>query len=66
MLYTLSIYNRPSNEIRSFEFTNIRQALNSFIERCDELGYTYEEDNDGNFVAGGLGYDNEITLTSNF
>jgi len=64
-MYTLTIYNRPSNEISSFEFTNIRQALNSFIERCDELGYNYEEDNDGNFLAGGLGHDNSITLISN-
>lgn len=64
MLYTLTISSYSSSQ--TFEFTNLRQALNSFIEHCDSFGYEYAEDNDGNFVAGGYGHSHEITLTSNF
>jgi hypothetical protein len=65
-MYTVTIYYRPMNDIRTFEFNNIREALNSFIDRCDALGYSYEEDNEGNFIAGGLGHDYTIELNSNF
>jgi hypothetical protein len=63
-MYTLTISSYSSSQ--TFEFNNLRQALNSFIERCDELGLEYTEDNDGNFTAGGFGHSHEITLTSNF
>lgn len=63
-MYTLTISNYTSAQ--TFEFTNIREALNSFIERCDSFGYDYTEDNNGNFTAGGFGFSHEITLTSNF
>ena len=64
MLYTLTISSYTSSQ--TFEFNNLRQALNSFIEHCDSFGYEYAEDNDGNFVAGGYGHSHEITLISNF
>ena len=35
-------------------------------ERCDELGYNVEPDNEGNFLAGGLGNDYRFELNSNF
>jgi hypothetical protein len=49
-----------------FNFTNLREALNSFIQRCDELGLEYREDNNGNFIAGGIGSDYSIELISTF
>ena len=64
--YTLIINNRPNRTSQIFEFRNIREALNSFIERCDALDLEYREDNNGNFIAGGLGRDWELELISNF
>lgn len=63
-MYTVIIYNYPNHETKSFEFTNIREALSSFIERCETLGYPYREDNNGNFLAGGIGNDYSIELIS--
>jgi hypothetical protein len=63
-MYFLTISNYTTAQ--TFEFSNIREALNSFIERCDSFGYDYAEDNEGNFTAGGFGHSHEITLTSNF
>ena len=65
MSYSLIISNCPTRTSEIKTFTNIRHALNYFIERCDELGLEYREDNNGNFIAGGLGHDNSITLISN-
>jgi hypothetical protein len=65
-MYTLIIYNRPNRTSQTFEFRNIREALTSFIERCDAFDLNYREDNNGNFSAGGIGSDWEIELISNF
>lgn len=62
--YALVIYNYPNRTEQVIEFRNIREALNSFIERCDALGYEYREDNNGNFLAGGIGNDYSLELTS--
>jgi hypothetical protein len=66
MSYAVIICNNPRRESVMFNFTNLRDALNSFITRCDELGYEYREDNNGNFIAGGLGHDYSIELISTF
>lgn len=63
-MYTLTVSNYSSSQI--FEFNSIREALNSFIERCDAFGLEYTEDNCGNFMAGGYGHSHVIELTSNF
>ena len=63
-MYTITISTYTSSQ--SFEFSNIREALNSFIERCDALGYDYTENNDGTFTAGGFGHSHDISLNSNF
>ena len=65
-MYTLIISNYPNRTSQVIEFRNIREALNSFIERCDSLGLDYREDNNGNFIAGGIGNDYSLELTSNF
>jgi hypothetical protein len=66
MSYSLIISNYPTRTSEIKTFTNIRHALNYFIERCDELGLEYREDNNGNFLAGGIGSDYSLELTSNF
>jgi hypothetical protein len=66
MSYTLIISNYPNRTAQTIEFNNIREALNSFIERCDALDLEYREDNNGNFIAGGIGRDYSLELTSNF
>lgn len=65
-MYLLIISNYPNRTSQVIEFRNIREALNSFIERCDSLGLEYREDNNGNFIAGGIGNDYSLELTSNF
>jgi hypothetical protein len=65
-MYTLIISNYPNRTSQTIEFNGIREALNSFIERCDALGLQYREDNLGNFTAGGIGNDYSIELISNF
>jgi hypothetical protein len=65
-MYTLIISNYPNRTSKVIEFRNIREALNSFIERCDALDLEYREDNNGNFIAGGIGRDYSLELTSNF
>jgi hypothetical protein len=64
--YALVIVNYPNRTEQVIEFRNIREALNSFIERCDALGYQYREDNNGNFLAGGIGNDYSLELISTF
>jgi hypothetical protein len=64
--YTLVIVNYPNRTEQVIEFRNIREALNSFVERCDALGYQYREDNNGNFLAGGIGNDYSLELISTF
>jgi hypothetical protein len=64
--YTLIINDLPNRTSQIIEFRNIREALNSFIERCDSLDLEYREDNNGNFIAGGIGRDFELELISNF
>ena len=66
MSYSLIISNYPNRTSQVIEFRNIREALNSFIERCDALDLEYREDNNGNFIAGGIGRDYSLELTSNF
>jgi len=66
MSYSIIISNNPLRESVMFNFTNLRDALNSFIQRCDELGLEYREDNNGNFIAGGIGSDYSIELISTF
>ena len=65
-MYTLIINNLPNRTSKTFEFRNLREALNSFIERCDAFDLDYREDNNGNFIAGGIGSDCELELISNF
>jgi len=64
--YTLIINDLPNRTSQVIEFRNIREALNSFIERCDSLDLDYREDNNGNFIAGGIGRDWSLELLSNF
>jgi hypothetical protein len=64
--YTLVINDLPNRTSQVIEFRNIREALNSFIERCDSLDLEYREDNNGNFIAGGIGRDYQLELISNF
>ncbi len=64
--YTLIINDLPNRTSQIIEFRNIREALNSFIERGDSLDLEYREDNNGNFIAGGIGRDFELELISNF
>jgi hypothetical protein len=64
--YALVIVNYPNRTEQVIEFRNIREALNSFIERCDSLDLDYREDNNGNFIAGGIGRDWSLELFSNF
>jgi hypothetical protein len=64
--YALVIINYPNRTEQIIEFRNIREALNSFVERCDALGYDYREDNNGNFLAGGVGNDYSLELISTF
>jgi hypothetical protein len=66
MSYSIIISNYPQRSAEMFNFTNLREALNSFIQRCDELGLEYREDNNGNFIAGGIGSDYSIELISTF
>jgi hypothetical protein len=66
MSYTLVINDLPNRTSQVIEFRNIREALNSFIERCDSLDLEYREDNQGNFIAGGIGRDYQLELISNF
>ena len=65
-MYTLTIQNFPNNTVEHREFTNLANALQKMHERCDELGYNVEPDNEGNFIAGGIGHDWHIELNSNF
>jgi hypothetical protein len=66
MSYSLIISNHPDRTSQIIEFQNIREALISFIDRCEDLGLEYREDNNGNFIAGGIGNDYSLELTSNF
>jgi hypothetical protein len=66
MSYTLTIQHFTKNEIEFFEFTNIADALRVMYEHCEVRGYDITPDNEGNFVAGGIGYDMRIELNSNF
>jgi len=66
MSYSLIISNHPQRTSQVIEFRNIREALNSFIERCDALDLEYREDNNGNFVTESRGRDITIELISNF
>jgi len=63
-MYTITISTYSGSQ--TFEFSNLRDALNSFIERCDALGYDYNENENGTFTAGGYGHSHELELTSNF
>ena len=63
-MYTISISTYSGSQ--TFEFSNLRDALNSFVERCDALGYDYTENENGTFTAGGYGHSHELQLTSNF
>lgn len=65
-MYTLTIQNFPNNTVEHREFRNIREALDALHERCDAIGYEVTPDNEGNFVAGGIGHDWRIELSSNF
>ena len=58
--------NRSSSfaPTRTFDFATQREAINSFITRCDELGYDYYETSTG-MEAGGIGHDLLITVTFN-
>jgi hypothetical protein len=64
--YTLVISNHPDKTSQIIEFRNIREALSSFVDHCEALGYQYREDNNGNFIAGHIGNDYSIELISNF
>jgi hypothetical protein len=64
--YTLVISNYTDRTSQVIEFRNIREALDTFIERCESLGYEYREDHNGNFLAGGVNTDYSIELLSNF
>lgn len=64
-MYTLIIINHCQRTSQTIEFTNIRQALNSFIERCDAHAMEYQEDNLGNFYSESRGRQYEFQLISN-
>jgi len=61
---TVTIYSYVANTTRNFDFATQREAINSFITRCDELGYDYYETSTG-MEAGGIGHDLLITVTFN-
>jgi hypothetical protein len=65
-MYTITIQNFPHNTVEFHSFTNIADALRVMHERCDALGYEPIPDNEGNFIAGGIGHDWRIELNSNF
>lgn len=65
MSYTLTIQNFRNNTIEFLEFTNIANALQVLHERCEALGYEITPDNNGNFLAGGIGEEWHIELTTN-
>lgn len=65
-MYQLTIQNFPNNMVEVIYFNNIRAALDAMHERCDALGYQVTPDNEGNFIAGGIGHDWRIELNSNF
>ena len=61
---TVTIYSYVANTTRAFDFATQREAINSFITRCNELGYDYDETSSG-MEAGGIGHDLLITVTFN-
>jgi hypothetical protein len=65
-MYTLTIQHFTKEEIEFFEFTNIANAIAAMNTICELKGYEIMPDNEGNFLAGGIGYDMRIELTSNF
>ena len=61
---TVTIYSYVANTTRTFDFATQREAIHSFITRCDELGYDYFETSTG-MEAGGIVHDLLITVTFN-
>lgn len=51
-----------SREEKTFEFSKKQDAVDSFIGRCDEIGYEYEIDANGNYSTTTRG-DYSISLT---
>ena len=65
-MYTLIINHYPSRTSQLITFNNLRDALNSFIERCDAHDLQYKEDNLGNFYSESHCRDYEFQLLSTF
>ena len=65
-MYTLTIQHFTKEEIEFFEFRNIANAIAAMNIICERKGYEITADNEGNFLAGGIGHDMRIELTSNF
>ncbi len=63
--YTLTVQNFPQNFLEYYEFQNIREALQTFEEKCAAVGYDYSHDNEGNFIAGSTDQDWRIELITN-
>lgn len=60
-MYTVTV-SQINREERTFEFSNKQDAIDSFIGRCDEIGYEYEIDEKGNYSTTTRG-DYSIQLT---
>ena len=62
-MYELTITNMNTGEKQTFNYKSKKNAINHFIERCDERGYQWNEIAmlDG-YEAGGIGYDLRIEL----
>ena len=63
--YILTVQNFQNNFVEYYEFQNIREALETFEEKCAAVGYDYSHDQEGNFIAGGVNKDWRIELITN-
>jgi hypothetical protein len=62
---SILIFHYPSSTHKTLQFPTNRAAFNSFAERCDELGLEWEELDNGDLRAGGLGSNFVIDLMQN-
>jgi len=62
-MYQLIITNMNTGEQQLFNYNSKKNAINHFIERCDERGYDwFEMPMLNGYEAGGIGYDLRIEL----
>ena len=62
---SILIFHYPTSTHKALVFTNNRAAFNSFSERCDDLGLEWNELDNGDLRAGGIGSDYVIDLMQN-